>query len=170
MYKSGYIVQNIKNSQYCLIDDYYGVTKKESWPLEISESIQANLEKQWMEDFFSQNPCKRMYEFIFDLYTLECYLEICKKKGIQTRVLFLETCDVHEELEDCSYTENKLLGYELIYTNGFDYSALCDEIDLIEKAGLKHSHFPNSFALSRHAFSTALSLKRGVSPTSSSTD
>lgn len=127
----------MKDSQYCLIDSYYGVTKKESWPLEASEPIQENLERQWMDNFFSQDPLKRIYEFIFDLHTLECYLEKCKQKGIDTRVLYVETCDVDEELKESAYSEEGLMGYELIYSNGFDYSALCDEIDLVEKAGLQ---------------------------------
>lgn len=143
--KSGFIIQSEEDSIYFLNKEYTSISAKKSWPLENS-NIQKELDEQWTVDYLDSynNGNGATLEAINDKKILLQYLEICRKKKINVRVLFVAISKIEEKnpiLIDWykidMYKNPIEMGYDLIYPTGSDfyYSALNDEREVLKEAG-----------------------------------
>lgn len=125
-YPNGFIVQELKANKFNqVLKGYNGLGRYTSWPLEHefdaeAESISDFINYIW---FFSY----RIAVISEYGYCKEYVLE-CKKRKMNTRVLFIESsCD--NPICDIMPKEKTFLGYDLIFSHE-PYSELYDDIIL----------------------------------------
>lgn len=146
--ESGFIIQSNEASMYSLCKEYTGLAERKSWPLDNTD-VQEKLENQWTIDYLENyNSGKGLtLDAIDDMEILSQYINICREKQIDIRILYVAISQVDEkksieiEQDKIEMYKNPIdLGYDLIYPNGNDfyYSALNDEREALGESGLIH--------------------------------
>lgn len=151
--RNGFVVQINEPTIYSLHKEYIGICARRSWPLE-NTSIQDDLENLWTIEYLNSlnNGNGHTLDAIYDKNTLEEYIKLCKSKGLNLRILYVEISQIGDEFKknvDLYKVFNDYvdMGYDLIYpeSSDFYYSALNDERDIINEAGYLQKL--NSFGL-----------------------
>ncbi len=169
---NGFIVQKSEPTDENQTILYNGISRFESWPLNSIEDetcrlLDIEMEERWFGYFYDDDSYALAVVPSIDF--VNHYLNICKSKGIATRVLLVCSKRLSPKCEETKNFTKVFLGYDYATSQSF-YSSLLDDLfgaEIPENIGryrqvLNHNGlFDNQIELEKYILDRKISIDGG---------